>query len=195
MSLRINIDSDSVVYDLTPELLRRANRKFGTNVATQTTWSLSDHFPMTTEEASQFFEAESKKGLYALGRQVDGAVSALTQLAEAGHDLRIVTHKHGMGAGKVHAMSDMIGWYERQGLLELVDIVFARGDKTQYPADVVIDDKPTCAWTQYDAFNILFDQPWNQTLTHATHATKVNLRAKGWADVLEVIYQLEKKGA
>lgn len=188
MSLRVNIDSDDVVYNLSAELLDRANRRWGKDFETFPTWEIGKTYGVTDQEVRDFFEAETKNRLYALGHPIDGAPQAIRTLAEQGHDLRIVTHKHGMGTNKGLGMMDMIDWYDTWGLLDLVDIVIARGDKTQYPADVVIDDKPTCAWAQPGALNVLFAQPWNEGpfLVPGGPWARV-MRVDGWADVLAQI--------
>jgi 5'(3')-deoxyribonucleotidase len=195
-TFRVNIDSDDVVYDLSAELLPRANRRWDKDLETFPMWGFGEAYGVSKEEVSDFFEQETKKGLYGYGGQIPGAISAIKTLAEAGHDLRIVTHKHGMGKHKSLGMKDLIDWYDYHGLLDLVDIVFARGDKTQYPADIVIDDKPTLAWTQEGALNVLFLQPWNESVkgSWADPLPQPIFRANGWDQVLQGIELWRGKG-
>ena len=60
--------------------------------------------------------------------------------------------------------------------------------KQGYMANIVIDDKPTLDWAQHDAWNILFDQPWNRDVeTPQNKRGMLVMRGKGWSDILERI--------
>lgn len=184
--MRLNVDSDSVVYDLNAELVSRAKRFFGEDYPTPTHWSLAESWGITEAESRLFFEEETAYGLYRYGHAIEGAREGLHYLAGQGHDIRIVTHKHAMAWATSTAMIDTVAWYGSQGLLDIVDLVFARGDKTTYPADVVIDDKPNCAWAQLGALNLLYAQPWNRDVDY-------RFRMAGVENWEQVIYCVERE--
>ena len=135
-----------------------------------------------------FHRAIAEDELFSRGMEVEGAVDAINELARAGHRLRIVTSKRLRNdESSLKAQKQTLTWLYTHGLLGLVEVSFAT-NKQGYNAHVVIDDKPTLAWAQSGALNILFDQPWNRTIETPYHMGGTNaliVRGYGWADVLE----------
>lgn len=119
---------------------------------------------------------------------ITGARAGLDTLREAGYEIRFVTHKPTQGGQfKHHAIRDAVQWLS-WNQIEYDSIVFD-GNKQRYPADLIIDDKPTREWMQEDAINIMFDQPWNQHFTDwpMYHA----FAGYGWRDISTLIKHRE----
>jgi hypothetical protein len=179
--VRVNIDSDGVVYDLTTEMIAVAHARTGVLHPQPDRWSTDEAWGVTY--TSELFD---HPGIFAQGDPYPGAVEAIESLLAEGHEVRIVTTKHGL-PNEQRAMLETIEFYARIGLLDRVDIVFPRGDKTAYPADVVIDDKPTLAWAQPGAVNLLMTQPWNRGGIGFPKPGARVLRVYDWATALFVI--------
>jgi hypothetical protein len=184
--VRINLDSDGVIYDMQGELIKHAWRKDGIHRDQPQVWNLAKAWGVSDEYIAELF---SMSGIFEDGAPYPGAVEAVNTLVGAGHDVRIVTHKH---IASVHdPMDECLHFYHRMGLLDKVDMVFTRGDKTSYPADLVVDDRPNLAWVQGEAVNVLMDRPWNQDIRVGNFPEIVDIkRALGWQDVLEVAEQM-----
>jgi 5'(3')-deoxyribonucleotidase len=160
-----------------------ASERTGQELSLPREWNLARAWGVSEKFVSELF---ATRNLYRVGRPYPEAVTTVRSLAEH-HEVRIVTHKHGM-PNVARAIAETAGWYADMGLLDLVDLVVTRGDKTAYPADVVIDDKPNLAWMQPDAMNLLMNRPWNQAANQvATAPTERFYRVYGWDAVLEMI--------
>ena len=166
-NVRINVDSDGVVYDMIPVLKRRVEAsgkkdlyRIDGFLPEPTIWNLEE-WGFQPSELGQLFADAAITGLFRNGMAIDGAIDGLHALCDAGHDVRIVTDKN-TGLTTWAAMQDMIGWYGKFKLLDKLDIVFAHDGKNSYPADVVIDDKPDLGWVQHGAINLLYNQTYNQ---------------------------------
>ncbi len=189
----INIDMDGVVYDMVGVLRERMRGVLGQDLPPPDSWDFGN-WPL--EEAgltgTNMIQQQAYQGLFTWGYSVEGAIQGIRDLYDAGHDLRVVTNKKGLGPASLIAMTDALGWLKGQQILDMVDVVFVDNyDKQGYPADVVIDDNPTLDWMQEGRINILFDQPWNRhvgiPLTEDGLARWATVLRKDWAGIVELL--------
>ena len=181
----INVDMDGVIYDMVGEYLRM----FAPNTAKTDirSWNIWEYTGQPKAEFWEAFHSGVRMGLFFNGKPYEGAVEAITHLDKLGHRVRIVTSKTLRSSDSTRlARQDTVNWLDRHGLGHL-EVVFTGGYAKQgYPADVIIDDKPTLEWAQYRPHvqNILFTQPWNA----AVNTTQLDVdRAANWSAVLEMI--------
>lgn len=193
LPLTINVDMDGVVYDVMSEYLRM----FAPHVRYEevTSWSVWEHTGQSKAEFWQAFHSGVRMGLFLKGEEYTGASSAIRQLTKAGHRVRIVTSKTLSGTEQTRlARVDTLGWLSDRGLGRL-EVVFTGGYAKQgYPADVIIDDKPTLEWVQPGRLNILFDQPWNQELSGDVYVPSDLIRAQTWAHVVRQVERVSREG-
>lgn len=183
---RVNCDSDGCVYDYTGNLYERASRHFSRTEPwpVPREWDQASSMGIDPDAFWKFFH-ESVEGLFSTGNPIEGAIPVLKRLSKK-HRLRIITHKHlRVPESTAHAMRDTISFYESHGLLQNVELIFPRSayEKQGFPAEVVIDDKPSLGWVQPNAVNILFDQPWNESISLKPGV----IRAYGWAEVEAIV--------
>lgn len=194
MTLTINIDSDGVVYNMQAVLAARAHRIWPDNpyiLKEPNSWSIGEAWAIDERDIRRLFEDETKKGLFSAGEAYDGAIEAVRRLAEK-HRVRIVTNKGEMNGSAGYAIRDTVDFYERHGLLSVVDLIFIRDDhKDLHKADVVVDDNPGLLWMQPRALNLLFNRPWNATAINPGSLPVI--RTDGWGDIERRIAKLEKQ--
>lgn len=187
MSLVINSDMDGVVYDYSGSLFRMASTTYGRDdYPPPRTWDTHKTLGLEEEDFWEFFHDCVQNGVFRHGMPIPGAVEGIRKLLKDGHRVRMVTNKHLRNALSTwHAQTDMLHFLHEHELLHQVELVFTMGrfKKQGYPADVVIDDKPTLEWVQVGALNILFDQPWNEDIEVPPSV----IRARGWDEVLSLI--------
>jgi hypothetical protein len=183
--VRVNIDSDGVVYDLTSRMIEVTAVETGVRYEQPDKWDIAGAWGLPGD---RIFDLFARPGMFLWGDPYPGAVDGIEALVAEGHEVRIVTSKHSLPYPD-QAMFETIEFYERMGLLGKVDIVFPRGDKTSYPADVVIDDQPSLAWAQPNALNLLMTQPWNDSLEKLGSEEKHPWvwRVEDWTEAVFVI--------
>lgn len=189
--LIINVDSDGVVYDY-HEIMTELCEVYLDRQLNHAPdmWSMYDAWGISRNEWFTLFERAIFEGnVFSEGNEVPGALTGLDMLIEDGHHVRIVTSKRLSGAAgprkSAQAQIQTLDWYGKRNLCSDLDIVFTTGRlKVDYPADVVIDDKPDLRWMQQNAVNLLFSQPWNRHV----NTDQGNLwRVNGWVDVMDRI--------
>jgi 5'(3')-deoxyribonucleotidase len=190
--LTINLDMDGVIYDFTAQLHSYAEIALDRNLPEFMTWSAWAEWGISKSEFYHLFHrAIAEDELFSRGMAIDGALDAVWALADAGHRLRIVTSKRLRNdSSTLQAQKQTLTWLYTHGILGVVEVAFT-SDKQGYLADVVVDDKPTLAWAQRGALNILFDQPWNRTLTFEGRPPAGFKCAYSWPDALELIAKVE----
>jgi 5'(3')-deoxyribonucleotidase len=188
MSLVINVDSDGVVYDwhgyMVPFLSDALGVELDRNQFTE--WDLAKAVQVSKAKFYELFEQAVNKGAFRKGEPLPGAIEGLKKLMADGHRVRIVTSKILRNELLSEwAMVDTVTWYYGIQCLHGLELVFTSGSrKVDYKADVVIDDKPDFGWVQDEAYNLLFDQPWNRSVTAVyNHAFRVD----GWEEILDMV--------
>lgn len=89
--MKILIDADDVLEDLTPKWITYLNKKYGTdaNFEEDYDWDLSKIFPTLSRE--QVYDAEFEEELWDTIEPIPGAVEYVEKLLNDGHELYIVT--------------------------------------------------------------------------------------------------------
>jgi hypothetical protein len=197
--LIINSDSDGVIYQWTETILKMGQFHFNREepYPTPTGWNLETVMGLEYDEFWHFFHLMAQNGVFRHGEPVPGAIEALRKFIKDKHRVRVITNKHlREERSTYHACRDMVGFLFDHGLLQEVEVILAIGKykKQDFPADVVIDDKPDLSWYQPEAeVNILFDQPWN-------HETQINgrsnlVRASDWEQVKKIVDEVAQDDA
>ncbi len=167
----INVDMDGVLADLVGTCRQLIHEEYGIPLQQMPgpyDWEFTN-WPVVP------FPLFKRPGLWLKPEPYPGALATMHMLHDDGHELRVVSHKPTPGS-----RSDAMHWLNQHGISDIADVIFVRGGKQAFPADVVIDDKPTQEWAQEDAVNLLFDQPWNRTVETLPGV----IRAHGWSGVL-----------
>lgn len=188
-TLTINIDCDGVLYDFNEAMTSVGEQELQRKLPPTDRWSMWDAWGITRDEWYRLFHLAIREyDVFSFGDQVPGALNAVRYLIGEGHRIRIVTSKKLRYADSTKfAQQQTIDWLHKHGLLNDVELCFT-GNKQGYPADVVIDDKPTDKWMQPGALNILFGQPWNEHWQYAHNVgTASVVRAASWGAVLREI--------
>lgn len=195
--LIINSDSDGVIYQWTETILEMGQRHFRRDEPYDTPkgWNLEEVMDMTYDEFWGFFHLMAQNGVFRHGDPVPGAIDSLRKFIKDNHRVRVITNKHlRHELSTYHACRDMVGFLHDHNLLQHVEVILAIGryKKQDFPADVVIDDKPDLSWYQPEAeVNMLFDQPWNEEVQLNGHSNLV--RVSGWEDVVKIVDEIAKE--
>lgn len=108
---------------------------------------------------------------------LDGALEALTQMIELGHEVRICSSPL---SKYQNCVEEKYAWVERHFGKDFVKRVILAKDKTLIKGDVLIDDKPKITgFLNPEWEHIVFDRPWNRTVQDRRRITWQN-----WKQVL-----------
>lgn len=171
--MRIGLDLDGVVCDF----VGAANRWFSLEAshppipADRWDWYLK--YPGGAELGERLFTDGVDFGIYLYAKPIVGALTGITMLLKANHDLTFVTYRKGKTAE-----ADTKSWLRRYHFGDL-PVVFTP-DKGEVPWELHLDDHPE---TVVDLRNkgrnaVLFAQPWNDWLHNRVPTVR------GWGDFL-----------
>jgi hypothetical protein len=188
----INVDLDGVVYRFEPEfrkLVERARVLWGDEPTEKLKpadqWALGAAYGISEAQGMRIFEqGVTNFSLFSSGDMMAEAGLWLNRINKR-HDVRFVTEPGFQGKPQVRAMAikQKTQWLADVGLGNY-PVIYSSGSKQGYPADVIVDDKPSLKWAQEGKVNILFDQPWNQTPDyHTPWLGQYLIRCKSWQDV------------
>jgi 5'(3')-deoxyribonucleotidase len=145
---------------------------------------------LTAEEAAIVDEVFNKPHFYLDLEPIEGAVEAFHKTVEAGHKVHIVTSPWWSNPTCLQDKSD---WVAKHLGEQYRNLLIFTGDKTAIRGDFLVDDKPyitgeyeTPSWEQ-----ILFDQPYNQEVSHLHRVTSWE---KDWDNYLGLFSDMEKYG-
>lgn len=169
--MRLGIDLDGVVANFTKGWMSFYNREFGTSLTVEDSRRWNDLVDLTHfENIGQFWKWSSDLD----GRSVfwhlepfPGAVEALVELSDEGHDIVVITTKPHF------AINDTHEWIERQGIpAEEIHIL---EDKWLVAADAYLDDGPHVlpglVANRPDSLVCRFVRPWNDPVDGAIDVT------------------------
>lgn len=181
--LTLNIDMDGVIYDFNGMMTSLGETYLKRDLPVTDGWEMWDAWGVSRDEWYEMFNDAIIDGVFAYGAEIEGAVAAVRRLAKE-HRIRIVTAKKLRYLDStLRAQKDTLNWLARSDLLNLVEVVFT-SNKQGYPADVVIDDKPTLEWAQSGSLNLLFRQPWNDSVPEeAFHKEPLITEVHTWDEV------------
>ena len=196
MSLTINVDIDGVLGDFQIEMVRRMNHHTGYSLtpADWDNWDPSAKWDLGDGEWTALFQQAVNDRIFLNEPVIEGAHDGVWGLVVAGHRVRIVTSKILWdGAYTLKAERDTLFWLARNNFPHDIEVVFTGNahHKTDFVADVVIDDQPHIGtWAQVDpTLNILFDQPWNRLTRYDGEDHPEITRAHNWQEVVIAIEQ------
>lgn len=182
--MRILIDMDDVMEQLLVGWVTYLNARYGTNSAVSDVkhWNVSLAFPTLTHE--QVYAAPLDDAMWDLVPPMPGAVEAVKQLMDEGHDVYVVT------------ASD---WQTLPAKMEKVlfryfpyinfDHVIITKNKHIIKGDVLIDDGPhNLAGGEYR--KILFTAPHNLAFDEKTVGA---VRVNNWDEALTAVHALQKE--
>lgn len=171
-------DADDVLENLTEEVFRVINERYGTSARYEDIrdWDLSLCFPTLTRE--QVYGVELEPSIYSRLRPMEGAPDALRRLMAAGHEVLVCTATpYPAVAPKMRDfMSRYFPFLSWRQFINTYRKPLIRGD-------VLIDD---------GIFNLeggcyhklLFSAPYNEAYDAAAHGM---IRVRSWAEIEEII--------
>lgn len=148
--LRILLDMDGIVVNLLDDWLYHYNREYDDNVTREDITSWDVHKYVKPECGKNIYRILARPGLFDHLPAIDGAIDAVTELADMGHDIRFATAPPSPDScrGKVE-------WIRRNfsHLDYGMSRVFFLHDKHWLApsVDVLVDDKPQTIleWSEY----------------------------------------------
>ena len=201
----VNVDVDGVIYDFVDDARQEFIHRYGAEnveAPANRSWRIWEHWryrndvetdgEWVTPGGNLFWRVVdvgvTAGRVFRTGRVYEGAVEGMKILNDSDYRVRIVTSKSLSNSElRYHAITNTLGMLLDHGI-KYDDIAFVNGSKTQYEAQAVLDDKPAVLnWAQYGARNILFDQPWNQTIDWPGDPELVIHRVPGWYGALAVL--------
>ncbi len=164
--LVICLDIDDVLrnfYGKGTEIFLREHPQYTKkDIKPQTTWRLSDSFPVEQEYLNKFFFGDHAKELYTTAPVLNDALEQFNELKawceENGHRLVLISSQP----------RDYLQLYTIQWLLDHGfdnrDVCIVRGDKTLINGDYLLDDAPhnLTDWDLAGRTAVCMDQAWNQ---------------------------------
>jgi 5'(3')-deoxyribonucleotidase len=159
VALRIGLDFDGTIADITWAKLRYARETFGVEMAPEATWGTAGREVLGEERYAQLVEAVHGTSFSVEMPPMPGAVETMRRLREH-HELYIVTARLDHEAELAHE------WLERHGVQ--VDGFFhtCRTSKASHCLDlglsVHLDDSPVVLEDLGDTLPALIDAPYNR---------------------------------
>lgn len=172
-------DQDGVIVDFEnhfSKLWKRAHpTKLHVPIEERRNFYITDDYP---QELHSYMEAiQSQQYFFRDMPPIPGAIEALHELTEMGHEVRIctspLTHNNFCASEKIEWVRENLGseWVRR------IDIT---KDKTLFRADILVDDRPEIKGLLKPIWeHVIFDQPYNHTVT--------NKRRMNWSNWREVL--------
>lgn len=168
--MRVGIDIDDVLfpwYDLAHE----ASVKAGiTNGCTPTSWAPYAEYGCTDEAWFDVLRDALEDGMYQRA-PIPGAIDAVRRIADAGHDVHLVTARGGLANG-LRIKAETVAWIEAHQVPHAGLHFLA--DKAAVRVDVAVDDSPrntdaleaagVCTWLVHRPYNAGHDHP--RRITH-----------------------------
>jgi 5'(3')-deoxyribonucleotidase len=164
--LTVNVDLDGVLYDFEAACREWGEIRLDKKLPVTDTWSMWEPWGISKREWYEIFhDGIRAEHIFRMGHEEPYALWGMLTLRAMGFRVRIVTAKRLVYRDTtLRAKISCLRWLDEKEI-PFDEIAFT-SDKQGYNADVVIDDKPTMAWAQDGAFNILMGQPWNLEFTN-----------------------------
>lgn len=188
-SMRILVDVDGILADTLPSWLQRIYEMTGikASISDVTRWNLNENPPLDQLTLTQILDPLNEKGFNLNLPPLADADKVLERLYRAGHDISIVTARHG-----ATCIAETIEWLEKwMPWLDHKKVWFVH-DKHRVTADAIIDDKAEYLIeyqkTHPGAHLITIDYPYNQHAPAETH--RVFKNGHEWEQIERVINEL-----
>ena len=179
--MTILIDMDDVLEQLLVGWTAYLNERYGTSVSAEDVknWNVSLAYPMLTYE--QVYPATHDDALWDYVPPMPGAVEAVKQLIDEGHDVYVVTATEYQS---LKAKMDKV-LFKYFPYLSFDKVIITK-NKHLIKGDVLIDDGPhNLAGGDYK--KLLYDASHNRTFDETAIGA---VRVHNWAEVLEQIHRI-----
>ena len=180
----INVDLDGVVYPWHEVFKEWAEHQLDRELPPITHWNFYEDWNLSQGGFKNLFRRGVEYGNIwdKLVSPVEGAIEHLWDLSDDGYYIRIVTHRLAHKFGHKLAVDQTVAWLDRYSIPYRSLVVIGPEPKTNYPADVMVDDSPSNLWQweqKYPGTAIRFERPWNRG-AHGKQALE-------WYDVNQLI--------
>lgn len=184
----ILVDMDDVLAEFSETWLSRYNEDYDDNVTVEAFDSWNALAAVKPECGMKIFDYFTEPGIYRRLKPKEGSQEVIAELVKMGAEILIVTDSpkgcsHGDEGWKgSNPADDKRAWLAEHFPMIDLDNVFICRKKWKVQGDILIDDKPaTIQKFQEEGRKILaMEMPYNRNM-------EVELRAKTWADVREIL--------
>lgn len=140
--MRIKVDVDNVIRDMSKEMLVLYNHWFGTDMTKKDIkdYDVDVSFPMFKTkgmDARDIFFNKLAERIYMDPKPMKGAVNGLNKLKEQGHEIIIVSYQPSQKSKEF-----TLDWLRKNNIPYDAIVFTNKEDKTIIPADYIIDDNP-----------------------------------------------------
>jgi hypothetical protein len=172
-TLDIGLDIDGPIYPYGSVLARWAESNHGKRPGDYDdhalTWYwIHDQWGITKEEFVDLHQTGVEAGvIFAQGDPIEGALSAVRRLHDAGHRIHYVTNRAYNGVDLDLATKVTRSWLDRHGFP--IDTLTVSADKNAVHTDVFLDDSAANIEALIEAQHnlpVLWDRPHNQDLRY-----------------------------
>jgi 5'(3')-deoxyribonucleotidase len=169
--MRILVDIDGIITNTLPTWLQRIYETTGVKarLSDVTKWNLYENSPLSQVPIPDLLAPLNERGFTANLPMMADADIFLKKLYDAGHDISIVTARHG-----VVCIPETIEWFE--AMMPWLDVhkkLWFVHEKHRLTADVIIDDKAEYLIDYKNAHPnahlITIDYPFNKHAPTSTH--------------------------
>jgi uncharacterized HAD superfamily protein len=195
--MKIALDLDEVTVDFISAMIREFNHRYGKNISKEdiTNFSLTKSMNSEKEIIDKIIDDIYGTEIHSSLVPVDGSKESINYLLEK-NEIFIVTSrpsKHKESTEK---------WINTHFPNNKFHIIFSSSpqisDKIKSKAEICIDNKISLIFEDNPDYAIecanknikviLFDQPWNQDISH-----KNMIRVKGWSEATSAFREIENK--
>lgn len=185
-ALDVGVDLDDCVYpfvDVLRDWIHLDTNRPLSELPPPTCWHFFDEqWGYARDEFSVHVERGVSAGvIFRSGLPIQGSVSTLQQIADAGHRIHIVTARFAPGAEDVVAASTR--WWLKTHDVPYTSLTIS-ADKSVVPTDVFLDDSPA----NYEALDAAGANPW--LYDHPWNAATQGRRVRSWTQFGAVVQRL-----
>ena len=174
--MRILVDVDGIITDTLPSWLQHIYEATGTRAHPEdiTKWNLNENLALQKLSLPEILAPLNKPGFTANLPMMADVDVFLKKLHDAGHDVSIVTARHGATCitETIEWFRDVMPWFNVEKKLWFIH------DKHRLTADVIIDDKAEYLIdfkkANPNAHLITIDYPYNKHAPSETHRVLKN---------------------
>lgn len=182
----LGVDLDGVVADHTRRFREIVAEIRGVDPETyplERSWDFGEWGFAPGEYSELHLRAVTEFAMIRTMQVIEGAADALWRMSDAGIWIRIITHRLYVNWAHEQAVGDTAAWLDEHSI-PYRDLCFL-GAKPEVQADAYIDDAPHNITALRERGNtvIIFDQPYNRSLTEGPRATS-------WEEVEAIVSEL-----
>lgn len=178
------IDVDGVLNDLQDAVIHVFNDRYGTSYTIDDFKNYNVSECLNKNDAINFVNIYSEKGIYDSVSPLRGAQNALNKLKKAGHEVYIVTDS------APSIFEEKVNWLKFHFPMIGTDHIISMKHKWLFRCDAMIEDNLDNLLGGYHYERILFDCPWNRNVHDEVYGI---YRVKNWDDALNIISKINQK--